>query len=335
MSNATTIKLVTGGADSYSYLKEKFITSKKLTKAENTIAFYRLTLGYMLDWLEGKGLTLSTTTINDLEEWAAEHKPKMKNTTYNHAVTAARVFWNWAVSRNLTDTNIAKEIGKQKADDEYVDPFSDEELQGMFAQLSHKTTFCDHRAYVLCLVLLECGFRITEALNIKMKHLTLDSRGGEIYITAENCKTSKGRTVPFSIHVANELEEYLIRRKPGSADDYLFCSSYGTGQFERHNFVKQLKTIAKKAGIDPEARQVSPHVFRHTFATNYLKNGGDLLSLKRLGGWANTRILERYVKYLNDDLREIQRSHSVVDHLFKKKAADNKPVIKQKRQRLA
>ena len=138
-------------------------------------------------------------------------------------------------------------------------------------------------------LLLETGLRISEALSLRVKDINFSKRE----IRVRNAKYNEERVVFFS-----ELTELILKKwifeKNLKPDDKLIPISYVA-------VWKRLKTLAKRANIDPS--KVRPHILRHTFATNALRKGMNLLALKRLLGHKDLKVTEIYTHLVYEDLR--------------------------------
>ncbi|RLG72046.1 MAG: integrase [Thermoprotei archaeon] len=143
---------------------------------------------------------------------------------------------------------------------------------------------------VIVRFLLETGLRAEEALNVRVKDI--DFERGEV-------KVRKGKYGEFRVaFFSKELGEILklwITVKVLSKDDKLIPLTY-VGLWKR------LKSLAKRAGV--EYSKVRPHVLRHTFATEALRKGMDLISLKNILGHSDVKITQIYTHLVKEDLRE-------------------------------
>lgn len=143
---------------------------------------------------------------------------------------------------------------------------------------------------VIVRFLLETGLRAEEALNVRVKDI--DFERGEV-------KVRKGKYGEFRVtFFSKELGEILklwITVKVLNRDDKLIPLTY-VGLWKR------LKSLAKRAGV--EYSKVRPHVLRHTFATEALKKGMDIISLKNILGHSDVKITQIYTHLVKEDLRE-------------------------------
>ncbi|MBQ4084927.1 MAG: tyrosine recombinase, partial [Alphaproteobacteria bacterium] len=132
-------------------------------------------------------------------------------------------------------------------------------------------------------VLYASGMRVSELVGLPLTAVLKDSTMIEII-----GKGSKQRLVPLNEKARNAIEKWLVQReffiKPGRTSKWLFPSSGASGHLTRDGFFKSLKKIAVEAGIEPS--KVSPHVFRHSFASHLVAHDADLRSVQKMLGHA-------------------------------------------------
>jgi integrase/recombinase XerD len=157
-----------------------------------------------------------------------------------------------------------------------------------------------HRLSALICFLLDSGARIDEALSITWKDLNLN----DCLVTLWG-KGRKQRTVPFSNELRRRL--YLWSRKSTftQATDFVFCTRQGLKQ-GRRNVLRDVKILCRELGFEPPARTL--HACRHSFATFFIRSGGNPLTLQRLLGHTSLEMTRRYVSLNVEDLRREHRS---------------------------
>lgn len=157
------------------------------------------------------------------------------------------------------------------------------------------------------LLLLDTGLRISEAMNIRLKDI--DRANSSVTVMG---KGSKERTVHFGQTVRRALSQYLERR--GDLEtDYLFVTEYGDPMQQRmaQQQITRYGALAKIQGV-----RISPHTFRHTFAKNWIVNGGDVFSLQKMLGHTTMEMVRRYVNLANEDVGRAHRTYSPADRML-------------------
>lgn len=140
------------------------------------------------------------------------------------------------------------------------------------------------RAWVLTLCLIDTGIRIDEALGLEFKNVDFDNLNLKVL-----GKGNKERIVPFSLEFRKHLFRYTSRN-PGR---YVFAARSGQRLMYR-NAYRDIKALFSRLDIDGE--HVHPHAFRHFFAVNYLRKGGDLYRLSRILGHTSTQTTTLYLR---------------------------------------
>lgn len=159
---------------------------------------------------------------------------------------------------------------------------------------------------ILCF-LFDTGVRVGELCNIK--HADLDLKGRSCVVFG---KGRRQRTVFFSGITAKSLSRYIVRMpRRYRHEEWLWTSVRRNvgGRITENGIGQMLRRAKADSGV---TCRVNPHTFRHTFATNYLRAGGDLNSLMRLMGHADLSILQTYLNLVNDDLRDKHEQFSVM-----------------------
>ena len=245
---------------------------------------------------------------DDLKEKALEYLSKFDNAyTFNGRKTYLKAFFNWLIEEGVLETNPLKNVKNRKLEDE-IRHLSEAQVNELL-KAPNKREYSGFRDYVMILVMLDCGIRPSEALNILPHHFDPDNC--TIYVPANIAKTRKDRILPISTKTALELRSLLrVRPSTWGEDKPIFCSWDGKKRLEtswEHDF----KKYAKKAGLPEEVRSYD---LRHTFAIMFLRNGGELLALKRILGHATFAMTERYARLLTED---IQREHKTASPVMK------------------
>lgn len=115
--------------------------------------------------------------------------------------------------------------------------------------------------------------------------------------------------MPFSPRTAQALWRYLSTRPEAQPDESLFIT-YNGREIDPTQIAKSLKTLGNKAGV----KGVHPHRFRHTFAIQYLRNGGDPYTLQLLLGHSTLEMVKRYLSLAQMDIDKAHRRASPVDN---------------------
>ena len=149
-------------------------------------------------------------------------------------------------------------------------------------------------------VLFSCGLRISELINLKLSELYLE----EGYIRVHG-KGRKERLVPISENAIQKLRDWFVVRqgitvKPGE-EDYVFISLRRGKHLSRISLFVYIKGYAEQAGI---RKSISPHTFRHSFATQLLEGGANLRAIQAMLGHEDIGTTEIYMHIDKSHLRQ-------------------------------
>lgn len=156
------------------------------------------------------------------------------------------------------------------------------------------------RNFALIEVLYGCGLRISEALALRVSDLFLEEKFLRVL-----GKGNKMRLVPLTDFTAEALKNYLAFYRPAFvkenySTDLLFLNTRGRGLSRVYAFLL-IKELAFKAGVE---KNVSPHTFRHSYATHMLQNGADLRFIQEILGHSSITTTEIYTHLQTEDLRQ-------------------------------
>lgn len=175
--------------------------------------------------------------------------------------------------------------------------FSDAELRLLLS--FRPKGFFQLRTWTLISLLLDTGVRIDEALTLRPEKVNLD----DLHLTVVG-KGNKERVVPFSLQFRKTLFRYtqeVIKR--GVRSQFVFGTD--GGHLSYRNSYRDIKKLCKKAGVEGE--HVHPHAFRHCFAVNYIRKGGDLYRLSRCLGHSQISTTAIYLRSMG--VEQVREGH--------------------------
>lgn len=197
-----------------------------------------------------------------------------------------------------------------KAEDTFKEIYTAEEMERLLVKPDmNSCSFAEYRNWVLVAYFIGTGQRLNSVINIKIKDVDFESET----IVLKKTKGKKQSILPLPPSLVGILEEYISIRG-GRDDDYLFCTQEGN-QLSRDGMISAVKTHNRKRGV----QKTSIHLFRHSFATNYLKNGGNIFDLKNLMLHADLHSTEKYLNTTVEDLRERSVNLNPLERTIKKK----------------
>lgn len=214
--------------------------------------------------------------------------------------TALSSLWTWAFENGFAKEHIIRKIKRPSYVTPRIIPFSEIEISKILKACRYP------RDRAIVMVLLDTGMRATELTGLDLddwEDSTLHIRRG---------KGKKSRIVPISDPTNKAIFRQLLKRRidvdgvaGGSA---LFASNISRKPFSYTALSSLMERLEKYAGL----RDVHCHRFRHTFAINFLRNGGDIFTLKRILGHSTLMMVQRYLDIAQSDVANAHKKASPV-----------------------
>ena len=272
--------------------------------SKNTIQAYRTDLMDVLSFFTTKNVDMRKAKHTDLQSYIQSiEKNALSPKTQTRRLCAIREFYRFLYSEDLIKKNPADYLQSPKTKKSLPKYLTEEEILTLIDCASKKNL----RIHLLLEMLYASGMRVSELVSLPISSVVRDDK--TVCILG---KGNKERLVPLNNHTLNLLNKWLLKRefslKKGRQSKWLFPSFSKSGHLTRDGFFKSLKEIALDAGIPPEC--VSPHVFRHSFASHLIAHEADLRSVQKMLGHADIATTEIYTHILQDRLKKtVEKSH--------------------------
>ncbi|MGG3692197.1 tyrosine-type recombinase/integrase [Heyndrickxia ginsengihumi] len=206
--------------------------------------------------------------------------------TANDIIKTLRTAFRFLVGEGMLDYNPFESVASIKQQEKIIDVLTVNELKALL-NAPDQRSYAGFRDYVLMNVLIDTMARINEILSLEVNDIDLHNRS--ITLRPEVVKTRKGRFLNISKATARLLKN-LMDEVADFESEFIFLANYGEPLTSNH-FRHRLVTYAKQVGIK---KRVYPHLFRHTAATMFLENGGDIRSLQIMLGHSDLRMTMKY-----------------------------------------
>ncbi len=266
---------------------------------ENSVQAYLADLRKLQDFAAGKGLPLQEVKQADAEEFlACLCDMGISPTSQKRIIEGLRSFYRFMRIEGLLLTDPTEFIDLPKLGEHLPTILTVEEVDRMIAAADPST--CDgQRNRAILETLYSCGIRVSELTGLKIANI-FENEG---YIMVYG-KGRKQRIVPIAESALREIHNYFQYRyeidvKPGF-QDYVFLNRFGRS-LSRMMVFNIVKRYAQEAGV---TKEISPHTFRHTFATHLLEGGANLRAIQMMLGHEQITTTEIYTKVDRQMLRE-------------------------------
>lgn len=287
--------------DSYKKGFKAFLQLEK-SLSDNSIQAYLRDIEKLTDYFQAVAPEKSpeTITLNDLQFFLQElHQLGISANSQARVVSGVRSFFKFCVLEDIVKQDPTLLLEAPKTKRALPDVLSFEEIEKIIAQIDSSTPEGARNKAILE-TLYSCGLRVSEAAALRISQLYTDL--GFIRVLG---KGDKERLIPIGNDAVKYLNSYLkevrvhIAVKPGF-EDIVFLNRRGQ-QLSRVMIFLIIKDLAAKAGIE---KKVSPHTFRHSFATHLIEGGANLRAVQEMLGHENITTTEIYTHLNREFLRK-------------------------------
>ena len=268
----------------------------------HTINSYRMDVQKLISFLETHKKTISPITIDfeTVQVFLYELAKTVNARTQSRVISGLRSFFDYLIFENYRTDNPLEQIEAPKIGRKLPDTLSVKEIDTIVAAIDLSTPLGERNRAIIE-TLYSCGLRVSELTNLKLSDLFFDE--GFIKVTG---KGNKQRFVPIGNHTQKFINLYKNHaRRSLTIDpqhmDTLFLNQRGK-QLTRAMIFTIVKTFTKKAGIQ---KSISPHTFRHSFATHLLENGADLRAIQVMLGHESITTTEIYMHVDKSHLKDV------------------------------
>ncbi len=297
-----------GNKDKNNAIFQKYKQYLKLEKSlsDNTLDAYMTDLDKLNAYVTLEGISLLEVTLEELHHFAAGlHDIGIHPRSQARILSGIRSFYKFLLLEDYIQADPTELLESPKIGFKLPDVLTVEEIDSIISTIDLSQQEGQRNRAILE-VLYSCGLRVSELCNLKLSELYLQ----EGFIKVEG-KGNKQRLVPISPRAIDELERYFEERssinvKPGS-EDYVFLSFRRGTPLSRIMIFHIIKEQTELAGIK---KNVSPHTFRHSFATHLLEGGANLRAIQCMLGHESIATTEIYTHIDRNMLRsEIIEHH--------------------------
>jgi integrase/recombinase XerD len=266
----------------------------------NTIDAYMRDLDKFLRFIKDEGKDFMAIQLDDLHQFSSLMMDVgIHSVSLSRILSGVRSFYHFLVLSDVLDVNPTELLEFPKKPQHLPDVLSVEEIDAIESVIDLSQPE-GQRNKAIIETLFSCGLRVSELVNLKISNLFLDDQ----FIKVEG-KGSKQRLVPISEKAIHELQLYFMDRNllpiPLEYQDFVFVSHRRKKPLTRVMVFLMIKDLVEKAGIQ---KTVSPHTFRHSFATSLLEGGANLRAIQAMLGHESIATTQIYTHIDTTHLRE-------------------------------
>lgn len=279
----------------------------------NTLNDYYNTFRKFQDYLETDP-PINEITVNDIAGFIARYSHLAKKTLKNYHIGLSAL-WTWAHDQGIAKHKTAQLYDPPKPDQIAIVPYTEADIKSMLSNTNQSKPYTlpgkrqaknnlpeGQRLKTTIILLLDTGIRASEFCSLKYRDV--DLRNLNIIVMG---KGRKERQIPISSRTAQAIWAYFHTRPEMHVNSPAFTTANGT-KISRDNLLKSIYRLGNRAGVQVP----NLHRFRHTFAINFLRNGGDIYTLQRILGHSTLDMVKRYLAIAQVDIQAAHRRASPV-----------------------
>lgn len=293
--------------DTQEQIIKKYQQYLKLEKSlsKNTLDAYMTDLSKLLNFLQAENTGVLDVCLNDLERFSAGlHDIGIHPRSQARIISGIKSFFHFLIMADYIEADPSELLEGPKIGFKIPEVLTVEEIDTIISAIDLSKNE-GQRNRAMLETLYSCGLRVSELTNLKLSDLYFD----EGFIKVEG-KGSKQRLVPISPRAIKEIQLYFIDRNRGKIkkeyEDFVFLARWGKN-ISRIMVFHLIKELAQISGI---TKNISPHTFRHSFATHLLEGGANLRAIQCMLGHESIATTEIYTHIDRNMLRsEIIEHH--------------------------
>ena len=293
-----------GNKEQNAQIIKEYVQWLKLEKSlsPNTVDAYQRDLQKLLDFLRVEGIDFLDVCLDDLQRFSAGlHDIGIHPRSQARILSGVKSFYHFLILADYLEADPAELLEGPKIGLHLPEVLTVEEIDRIIDAVDmDKPEGQRNRAIIETLY--SCGLRVSELCNLRLSDLYFD----EQFIRVEG-KGSKQRLVPISPRAVKEISYWLLDRSHGRIksgnEDYIFLARWGN----RISRIMVFHLLAERAGI---TKTISPHTFRHSFATHLLEGGANLRAIQEMLGHESVATTEIYT-HID---RQMLRSEIILHH---------------------
>ena len=297
-----------------SELVEKFEVHKRSEGwSERTVEWYQQALALFQSWLAEQGMS---TCLDDLGEdemrlfiLHLKARPGLQGPASSHTVNsrvrAMRAFFNWLYEKGYTECHRLEKVKPPKPRELEIEILTDEEIDRIFASINPDTVLGARNTAIFSLML-DTGLRLTEVVTLKHQDVHLDKRYLKVLGNG-----NKERIVSFGVNCQRALlnydQHFRFENQEKRAETFFLC-------IDGHPMgAEGLRSLTERLSKTAAVPRLHPHLIRHTYATRFLLNGGNLFLLQQNLGHTSLEMVRRYLHIASRMVAQISQHFSPLD----------------------
>lgn len=278
---------------------EDYLYARKVERYSTATIRTYTTVLHMFARSAGGTSRFETIGADRIRKFLGEKSNLSSKTVSNYYIVLASL-WTWAVENDYASEHVVNKVHKPKYIKKQVSPYTEQEVRTIYRACR------GWRERAIVMVLMDCGIRASE-----LAALTVDDWSPGL-LTIQNGKGGKSREVPITEAteraIFRSLGKRIINEKGVGGGISLFSSQYPTLPLSYEAIRDLMTRLGKRSSVT----DVHAHRFRHTFAITFLRNGGDIYTLKRILGHSSLEMVQHYLDIAKSDVINVHQKASPI-----------------------
>ncbi len=297
-------------------LKQHFESyNKSENKSERTVEWYNEALSQFQKWLLDQKIptklqAIGEDEVRDFIVYLRDqkiHGHSLSTSTISNRVRALRAFFAWLKESGYTKTHRLLDLKPPVIPEGVIEPLTPVEVDSIFSCMNQNSALGARNRAIVSLFL-DTGLRLSELANLKEPDVHLDQR----YVKVLG-KGRKERIVPLGTTCQQTLLHYYHHFRPAPANSNIDCFFL---DFDGYPLSPRgLASLIVRLSITSGVKRLHPHLFRHTYATRFLINGGDVFLLKQNLGHSTLAMVEHYRHIASREAAILSETFSPLDRM--------------------
>lgn len=289
-------------------LMDMFLNFKKAEGiAERTMKDYQFNFKHFKEYASS---TLDLELLKSEIVAFMATKSSLSPYTYNSVLKMLKALFNWITNQEYIMKNPIKLLGlknkKEHIKDVNISPSDIKKL----LSIMNLTNYCEFRDYIIVCLMIDCGIRPAECFKLVEDNILFASNS--IMVTTEIAKTKTERMLPISLLVIDMIKK-LISLKPKEWKSKLVFTTHTGTPLNSEVFSRRFKVYGGKCDV-----YITAYDLRHSFATQFLENNGNVFCLQRMLGHSNLNMTRRYVHFSQSYITEQHSISSPLNNIIQR-----------------
>ena len=294
-----------------SFVDDFLLDQRSRGNSNDTIRYYQSCL-YRFLLYAGDDFVLDNLTPKFLKQYIVHlSASELSSVSVQSYCRGLRSFLSWLYSEGYITVDLCNNFSLPKASRRIIDVLTDDEIDRIFSSLSGFDWLTVRNRLIVSLML-DSGLRLNEVVTLRLDQVNLKDK----YLIVTG-KGDKQRIVPFGDSTSNTIRQYLAAISSAGDQEFLLIKMSETLCGFEQITQSTVKNMFRRLRVRSNVPRLYPHLLRHTFATRYLENGGNIYTLQAILGHSSLEMVKKYLHLATSRIRADFPKFSPLDNIKK------------------